>query len=92
MSTQSFLALIRKALVKVCGLLPSKAKRFTVHALRVGGINYYWRLGVSLEIRAQMADHMSLPSSIRYLRMKPADQFHTIKTIVGGIDGAKKHS
>ena len=88
MGTTSFLSFVRAALTTVCGLKPEKANRFTVHALRVGGINYYRRLGVPLELRAQMADHMSLPSSLRYLRMNPADQFRTINAIVRGNDGA----
>ena len=87
MGSNSFLSFVRSALTSVCGLKPEKANRFTVHALRVGGINYYRRLGVPLELRAQMADHMSLPSFLRYLRMNPADQFHTINTIVRGNDG-----
>ena len=88
LSSKSLLFLIRMALREVCGLSFAQAGRFSVHALRVGGINYYRRLGVPLELRAQMADHMSLPSSLRYLRMEPADQFRAITSIVGENDGA----
>ena len=80
-SGPSLLALIRRALREVCGLSVEQAGRFTIHSLRVGGINYYRQLGVPLELRAQLADHMSLPSSIRYLRMSPAEQMNTLASI-----------
>ena len=80
-SSSSLLSLIRKALRDVCGLSAAQADQFTIHSLRVGGINFYRQLGVPLELRAQLADHMSLPSSIRYLRMSPAEQMNTLATI-----------
>ena len=83
MASASLLGLIRKALRMVCGLSVQQARRFTVHSLRVGGINYYRLLGVPLELRAQMADHLSLPSSVRYLRMTPAQQVEILSSIVG---------
>ena len=87
MSSASLLRLIRRALVEVCGLSPEQAKRFSVHSLRVGGINYYRSLGVSTELRAQLADHLSLQSNLRYLRMAPTDQLKILSSIVGGNDG-----
>ena len=48
----SFTRLIRKALVEVCGLSMSAARKFTVHGLRVGGINFYRKRGVSVSLRA----------------------------------------
>ena len=83
MSTSSLLALIRQALREVCGLSKEQAARFTVHSLRVGGINYYRRLGVPLETRAQLADHLSLPSALRYQRLSPAEQIRVLSQAVG---------
>ena len=83
MSTSSLLALIRRALREVCGLSKDQAKRFTLHSLRVGGINYYRRLGVPLETRAQLADHLSLPSALRYQRLPPAEQIAILSRAVG---------
>ena len=89
MSTATLLNLTRRALREVCGLSATQARRFTVHSLRVGGINYYRSLGVSTELRAQLADHMSLASSLRYLRLRPADQIDILSSIVGGSDGRR---
>ena len=50
-SVKSLLSLIRRALTSTCDLNDVKVARFTVHSLRVGGINYYRSLGVPLEIR-----------------------------------------
>ena len=83
MSTSSLLALIRRALREVCGMSKDQAMRFTLHSLRVGGINYYRRLGVPLETRAQLADHLSLPSAIRYQRLSPAEQVSILSRAVG---------
>ena len=83
MSGSSLLGLVRKALRLVCGLSAEQARRYTIHSLRVGGINYYRLLGVPLELRAQMADHLSLPSSVRYLRLAPAQQVKILSSIVG---------
>ena len=71
------------ALREVCGLSFAQAGRFSVHALRVGGINYYRRLGVPLETRAQLADHLSLPSALRYQRLSPAEQIRVLSQAVG---------
>ena len=73
--------------MQVCGLSPVQDRRFTIHSLRVGGINYYRSLGVSTELRAQLADHLSLRSNLRYLRMKPTDQIKILDSIVKGNDG-----
>lgn len=74
MSQASLLGLIRQALVQVCGLTESQAARFTVHSLRVGGINYYKRIGVSIGMRAQIASHKSLSTSRKYLRLLPVEK------------------
>ena len=81
MATKSLLSLIRMALREVCSLTRKQAKRFTTHSLRVGGINYYRLLGVPTELRAQMADHLSLASARRYLRMAPQEQIHILGKI-----------
>ena len=85
MSTSSLLRLVRRALREVCGLSPAQAKRFTIHSLRVGGINYYRRLGVPLETRTQLADHLSLPSALRYQRLRPAEQVKLLARAVGKV-------
>ena len=82
MASPAFVRLIRLALVEVCGLPWDKARKFTMHALRVGGINYYRRLGVPLETRAQLADHLSLPSAVRYQRLAPHEQIDLLTQAV----------
>ena len=82
MSTSSFITLMRQALCEVCGLSPAQAAVFSFHSLRVGGINYYRHLGVSIGMRAQIAVHKSLRTSRRYLRLLPFEQFHELATMV----------
>ena len=55
LSQASLATLIWQALVQVCGLSEQQTARFTVHSLRVGGINYYKRM------RAQIASHSPWP-------------------------------
>lgn len=74
LSYTSLLTLMRQALMQVCGLSAQQASRFTVHSLRVGGINYYKRIGVSIGMRAQIASHKSLVTSRKYLRMLPVER------------------
>ena len=87
LSTSSLLSLIRKALREVCGLSKVQAKRFTTHSLRVGGINHYRHLGVPTELRAQLADHLSLASARRYLRMAPHEQISILTGMASRNDG-----
>jgi len=82
MSSDSLIKLIRRALCEVCGLSAEQAAAFTIHALRVGGINMYRRLGISTSMRAQMADHASLETSRRYLRLLPAEQIRRLDMMV----------
>lgn len=70
----SLATLIRQALVQVCRLSAQQSARFTVHSLRVGGINYYKRIGVSIGIRDQIASHKSLVTSRKYLSLLPVEQ------------------
>ena len=44
-------------------------------------------MGVSTELRAQLADHLSLQSNLGYLRMNPTDQLKILDSIVKGNDG-----
>ena len=81
MSASSFSALMRLALQEVCGLSPSQAAKFNVHSLRVGGINYYKRSGVSIGMRAAIASHKSLATSKLYLRLLPAEQLRELNAI-----------
>lgn len=74
LSQASLVSLIRQALVDVCGLSEQQAARFTVHSLRVGGINYYKRIGVSIGMRAKIASHKSLVTSRKYLRLLPIEK------------------
>ena len=80
-STASLATLMRKAITQAADVSPAIAKKFSYHALRVGGINYYRKLGVPLELRAQMADHRSLACSRRYLRLLPAEQFAILASL-----------
>ena len=81
MSSTSMLRLVRCALREACGLSMSQSTKYSMHSLRVGGINFYRSIGVPLELRAQLADHMTLPSSLRYLRMAPSDQMGVLARI-----------
>ena len=81
-SAASFTRLTRKALSEVCGLSTVDAGKFTIHGLRVGGINFYRKQGVSVSLRAQMADHKSIETSRRYLRLLPHEQFATLSSAV----------
>ena len=81
MSTSSLATLMRKAISQVAMVPPAVANKFSYHALRVGGINYYRKLGVPLELRAQMADHRSLECSRRYLRLLPTEQFAILASL-----------
>jgi len=82
MSTHSLLGLMRMALREVCGLSAVQAAMFTLHALRVGGINYLHRMGVPTSMRAQMASHAALETSCRYLRLSPLQQLQTLNRYV----------
>ena len=66
---------MRMALEEVCDISAEQAKYFSTHSLRVAGINFYRKLGAPIDLRAQMADHASIESAKRYLRMYPAEQF-----------------
>ena len=83
LSPASFCALLRMALRQVCGLKTAQANIFTVHSLRVGGINYYKSIGVSIGMRAKIAAHKSLRTSRRYLRLLPIEQFQELEDMVG---------
>ena len=82
MSTSSLRTLTRMALTEVCGLSRRQAMLFSAHSLRVGGLNFYRQLGASLDMRAQLADHASIDSARRYLRLRPAEQFGMIDRIL----------
>ena len=82
LSSSSFLLLLRKALTEVCGLTAVQAQMFTVHALRVGGINYYKSIGVSIGLRAQIAAHKSIATARRYVRLLPHEQLEELASMV----------
>ena len=63
LSTKTLLSLFRRALREVCGLTKTQAARFSLHSLRVGGINYLRQAGVEIGMRAQVATHKSLLTS-----------------------------
>ena len=83
MSQSSLCFLLRQALREVCGISHRDADRFTVHSLRVGGINFYRHLGVSTSMRAEIASHRSLQTSRRYLRLLPQEQLDELDNMVG---------
>ena len=82
LSRASMVHLMRKALTEVCGVSDTSAKRFTAHSLRVGGLNYYKRIGVSLGMCAQIASHKSITTSRTYLRLLPVEQLHELGSMV----------
>ena len=81
MSMSSFARLMRLALQEVCGLTKAQADKFTIHSLRVGGINFYKRSSVSIGMRAAIASHKSLATSKLYLRLLPAEQLRELNAI-----------
>ena len=82
LSRTSMVFLMRKALVEVCGVSEASARRFTAHSLRVGGINNYRRMGVSLGMCAQIASHKSLTTSRTYLRLLPVERLDELRSMV----------
>ena len=70
------------ALREVCGLSRAKVRKYSIHGLRVGGINFYRKQGVSVSLRAQMADHKSIETSRRYLRLLPHEQFASLRSAI----------
>ena len=82
MSTASFLRLLRMALMQVCGLSRSQAKMFTLHSLRVGGINYMRQLGVDIGLRAKVATHKSLVTARMYDRMLPIERLYELSAMI----------
>ena len=83
LSQSSFVTLMRMALVEVCGISQRSAHRFTIHSVRVGGINYYKRIGIPIGIRAIIASHKSLVTSRQYLRLLPVERLHELGNMVG---------
>ena len=69
---------MRQAISEVCGVPAQQTQRFTVHSLRVGGLNYYKRIGVPIESCADIASHRSIRTSNRYLRMLPYEQLRQL--------------
>ena len=84
-SAASFTRLARLALREVCGLCNGDALKYSIHDLRVGGINFYRRHGVSVSLRAQMADHKSIETSRRYLRLLPHEEFASLRSAVNPL-------
>ena len=82
LSAQSFRFLVRRALQEVCSLTREQADQFSTHSLRVAGINYLHSIGVSTSMRAQVADHASVESSLRYLRLTPLQQLQRLNSFV----------
>ena len=82
LSQSSFVTLMRSALVQVCGLSQNTASRFTIHSVRVGGINYYKRIGVPIGMRAKIASHKSLVTSRKYLRLLPVERLSELSDMV----------
>ena len=83
MSSASLLRLVRMALRQVCGMTVAQAKRFTLHSLRVGGMDYYRKAGVSIGMQAVVASHKSVMTTRRYHRRLPIEQFHELSSMVG---------
>ena len=82
MSPSSLLRLLRAALVEVCGLSKAQAARFTLHSLRVGGINYMRQCGVEIGFRARIATHKSLVTARRYNRMLPIERLSELSSLI----------
>ena len=82
MSGASFLRLMRRAIVQICGLSRTQASMFTLHSLRVGGINYLRQLGVHIGLRAKVASHKSIVTARMYDRLLPIERLYELSTLV----------
>ena len=80
-STASFLSLLRRALQQICGLSREQAAKFTLHSLRVGGMNYLHRMGVPIAMCAKLMAHKSPATSRLYLRRFAADLIGELATM-----------
>ena len=80
-STSSFLSLLRRALQQICGLTHEQAAKFTLHSLRVGGMNYLHRMGVPIPMCAKLMAHKSPATSRLYLRRFAADLIGELTTM-----------
>ena len=83
MAPSSLLRLLRRALREVCGMTVAQAKRFTLHSLRVGGMDYYRKSGVAIGMQAVIASHKSILTTRRYHRRLPIEQFYELNSIIG---------
>ena len=83
LAPSSLLRLMRTALQQVCGMTKAQARRFTLHSLRVGGMDYYRKGGVSIGMQAIIASHKSVLTTRRYHRRLPIEQFFELSSIIG---------
>ena len=81
-SAQSFLFLIRLGLREACGLNSQQAKRFTLHSLRVGGMDHLSKMGVPIGVCAQLMSHKSIVTARRYLRLFAGERIAELDTMV----------
>ena len=81
-SHRSATSLLRMALREVCGLSESQAEGYSIHGLRVGGLNYYRRIGVTTSLLADLASHASIHTTRRYLRLLPTEQLQMLDSMV----------
>ena len=81
-SAKSFLSLIRMGLRQTCGLSAEQAARFTLHSLRVGGMDHLSKMGVPLGMCAQMMSHKSVLTARKYLRQFAGERIQELDTMV----------
>lgn len=80
MSTESFVKLVRIALMECCGLSSDQASKFRNHSLRVGGLNYCRSvLGLGPEERQLLGGWASRSSSLQYIRRSPAEMLKILR-------------
>ena len=69
-------------LQQACGLSMEQAARFTLHSLRVGGMDHLSKMGVPLGLCAQMMSHKSVLTARRYLRQFAGERIQELDSMV----------
>ena len=81
MSTASFRALIRQALVECCNLTEQQASRFGTHSPKIGSVEELRKCGVPAELRQQLGAWMSQSVALMYMQLEHNAQFDVLEQL-----------
>lgn len=79
MSTATFRALTRTALVECCNLTRQQAAKFGTHSFRIGSIEELRKCGVPSELRQQLGGWMSHEVALSYMQLEHGAQFDILE-------------